>query len=296
MAWTPTGDGLLFAGPEDPSRPDGDRHATLWIGSESGRRRFWTLAPSNALPREIVGLQWSPTGERLLAHLRTQENTGTTSEGTRLLSFELDGPGGEVVSAPTEVSPVGGSVSWSPDARRFVASVVDVTYDAMNNPVLGDSDLYLYDVETDAVAWPPVNTEASERAAAWSPVDDSIVFVRSRAPSPDIMTWRPGSNAPPTVLRPAPCDVVSLAWFPEGDRLLLRCTQDPSPIFAILDADGNDVVSPRDGYASDISPDGRRIFVEQDLPIAMTISVFDVDTFEMTEVAIGRSPVWRPHG
>ncbi len=218
--------------------------------------------------------------------MSTHEPQGVASTGWRLFAIDLDEPLGDDRGERVHpLSPSTSGVSWSPDGRRFVAELRDVTYDLEWNPIYGPADLYAYDLDRLEEFPLALNTEAEERAGAWSPDGEWIAYLSDVGGVAEIQRWPVAGGASQRIVT-APCEVVRLQWLGDGDRLLAHCTHE----IAVLDIGEGSVVARYTGTSASPSPDGTHLVVEQ----GTTIAVIDIHTSEITDLGAGRSPAWRP--
>jgi Tol biopolymer transport system component len=185
---------------------------------------------------------WSPDSEQIAFHASTsgtgcpsRSDPGAATTDSDIFVANLDDLG---VEQPTNITKSEGKIDddadWSPIDQRLVYTAHDLGDDVVNpmNPqgaASNSAELYLIDPDgTDRLRLTDNNYE--ERAAAWSPTGDKIVYscrigggfadfeicLLDPHPNPD------GTLSAPTVLTNNPVPDLSATFSPDGQQIVFQ--------------------------------------------------------------------------
>jgi dipeptidyl aminopeptidase/acylaminoacyl peptidase len=211
--------------------------------------------------------RWSPDGTRLLI----QEVDDVTSEPITI--WILDVATGEA----TDLGP-GFNPQWLPDGERIsFRRMVDTPDGSFADAV------FIMTLETGETM--EFGTE-SESDVFWAPDGSAVLIYHDGVltlAAPD------GSAAEPFATGFAP------VWSPDSTRILFAHDFDETgtPIFAVMDLDGQTLWSGVAGQTATWSPDGTRIAVEITMP-TLVVRVLDAATGETLFEVEGIEPAWTP--
>ncbi len=289
IAWSPDGEAIAYAHGGD-LQPHAADEPELWRATPSGPALVAELALHHWSTLYANEITWSPAGTDVLVRVTAYEPVGSIGIGSHLAHVPLEG----LIDGPLdEIWPAGWNASWSPDGTSFVATRIDTTYDEEFDPIAETTDVYLRRLDDTKATWPPVNTDAQERGASWSPTGDAIAYVTDANGTDAIYVWQVSADAPRPIAT-APCRGTYVEWFADASRLLLHCFSGEPVGFAVVDATTGAVVIAEAGGAGSPSPDGRTLPVLRDPEAGLTLHLLDLESGEATEVGPGWGLVWRP--
>lgn len=204
-AWSPDGSKLAatLEGPGPVSRvvvaePDGADPVTIYE------------MPDGDLPGpDIIGVAWSPDGERLALASRA------VAHGRTIVIVDADGGG-----VPTVLDGHWEGVSWSPDGTRLVVS---------GFPQLDGGRFDLYTMAPDGSDRVQLtDDDVIERQPSWSPDGSTILFAKGDVYEQDVFVMASDGS---DVRRLTDHDGLDLSpvWSPEGAWIAFASDRDLSP-------------------------------------------------------------------
>lgn len=302
IAWSPAGDEIAYL-TEAEVNADGivPRWGLRGVGVEEDRLLVEIVRGTNRAPPSPSGLvmSWSPSGDQIAAvvpggSMAFQCNMA----GMELWLAELEGEASAAKLIATDVDIVAPTWRADGDALAYTDHYLICGDEGELNSFGWDARVHVVDVGPSNVAnvW-----DFDEWGPVWSPRGDTIAFSAGWRTPPesrsriDVVDER---GATPRALLELPdCALEVGAWFPDGERLLVRSICAAGSAHLIVDVARGTVETelPDLGPVVAIAPDGERVAYVVETGDQPQVAVFDLTESRSETIADGTAPVWRPN-
>lgn len=246
--------------------------------------------------------KWSPNG-RWIAVIGSSDASKT---GTQIYIVRPDGS--EIRQLPV-TSGYQNSLDWSPDGQKLIYSQTN------GSPEQPDVDIFLYDFNRQEVIQITNTPDIFEFNPVFSPHGDVVAYIAARKDSQSpvfrLMLMDTDGGNPRQVLE-TPMNIDSLAWSPNGTRIVFSSGGTETSVYACNDlytinADGSGLksltASPFRDSSPSWSPDGEWIIFNRavcNYPSApgfeqiYTIHSSGNDLKQLADIPGSTSPSWSP--
>ena len=253
--WSPDGERIVFSGPK--------------VGEAGIFGQLGVVNADGTGERQIAQgqfPQWSPDGTRITFN----EVDEVTAEERSL--YIADVATGEI----TEIG-LGTTPRWLGDGERIAYNAATTAPDGAIIPAL-----YVMTLETGE------SEQVADLTEAYPSPDRSMVLLEREG----VLSLADGNLAAPREL----VDGVDPVWSPDGTRFAFayEFDADANPVHAVVDLEGNTIVSGLTGARPSWSPDGTRLALEVYGPESPVIQVVDVASGQIAFEQDGMEPAWRP--